>query len=325
MEIIVTGGAGYIGSHLVNYLISQGDSVICIDNLSTGDPRFVNVKAKLMHGDIRDQSFLKKALRKIENPQGAGVIHLAGLKYASESVKDPISFYDVNVNGTTSLLRSMTEVGIPNFVFSSSCSVYGSSEASKKVGEGDPLDPISPYAKSKLFAESVIKDVSLSAGIQTVSLRYFNVAGNGSQLGLDRSPYNLFPNLYRALHANRPLTLYGNDFATFDGTCIRDYLDVNVLSRFHANLLKRMSSGEEFSSVYNLGSEKGYSVLEVIDIARTEINNTLKVNVLPRRVGDPAQILADCSAARADLGWEHSTPLATIVKDGWHAWQRYFH
>ncbi len=267
MEIVVTGGAGYIGSHLVNYLISQGDSVICIDNLSTGEKRFIHSKAEFMQGDIRDQSFLNKALNKIRNPQNAGVIHLAGLKYASESVKDPINFYDVNVNGTTSLLLSMSRAGIANLVFSSSCSVYGNSEASKKVAENDPLDPISPYAKSKLFAETIINDVSRSAGINTVSLRYFNVAGNGLQLGLDRSPYNLFPNLYRALHNNSPLTLYGNDFATFDGTCIRDYLDVDVLSRFHAKLLKRMSTGEKFASVYNLGSEKGYSVLEVIEVA----------------------------------------------------------
>jgi len=324
MEIIVTGGAGYIGSHVVNSLIEEGASVMCIDNLSTGNLSFVHPEAAFKCGDVQDFEFIKKCMQGIREPENAGVIHLAGLKYASESVQKPIDFYAVNIGGTLNLLKNMDQHGIRNIVFSSSCSIYGGIESGEKVTEKAKFNPLSPYAKSKLYAENIIEDVGQAYGMNSVSLRYFNVAGNGNIQGLDRSPYNIFPNLYRSFSQGTKFTIFGNDFETSDGTCIRDYLDVDTLSRFHTSMIRKMIAGEKLASAYNLGSETGHSVLEIVNMAKMVIGKDLEVEIAPRRVGDPAQILADCSFAKSQLGWQHNVSLSKMTADGWQAWERFY-
>ncbi len=316
----MTGGAGYIGSHVVNRLCEQVERVICFDNLSSGFKEFVNPNAEFFLGDIRNTVDLKKCFNLLRSPARAGVIHLAGLKYASLSVKDPLEFYEVNLIGTINLVSQMVASDVSNIVFSSSCSVYGNASEPKGVIETTNLLPLSPYAKSKLYAESVLEDARKAHDLKVVSLRYFNVAGNSKQGGHDMSSYNIFPNIYRSLSSNTPLTIFGNDFSTPDGTCIRDYVDVDLLSESHIKVMNKIFAGENLNSVYNLGSEKGYSVLEIVNAVRQEINENFSVVFSEKRPGDPAQILADCTSAKHDLDWHHTADLHKMVRDGWAAW-----
>ena len=317
----MTGGAGYIGSHVVNRLCEQGERVICFDNFSSGFKEFVNPNAELVLGDIRNAVDLKKCFDLLRSPATAGVIHLAGLKYASVSVANPLEFYGVNLIGTINLVNQMVASGVPNIVFSSSCSVYGNAGESKGVRETTNLLPLSPYAKSKLYSESVLEDARAAYGLKVVALRYFNVAGNGSRDGHDLSPYNVFPNIYRSLSSNLPFTIFGNDFPTHDGTCVRDYVDVDLLSESHVKVMNKILAGENLNSVYNLGSERGYSVLEIVEAVRQEIDENFAVVFAEKREGDPAQIYADCTSAKHDLDWNHRTDLNKMVRDGWAAWR----
>jgi UDP-glucose 4-epimerase len=320
MEIIVTGGAGYIGSHVVNQLCQQGVRVICFDSLSSGFKEFVNPSAEFVLGDIRNSVDLKKCFDLLNSPTTAGVIHLAGLKYASFSVKNPLEFYEVNLSGTINLVNQMVTSGVHNIVFSSSCSVYGNTSEVKGVVETNNLLPLSPYARSKLYAENILDDARIAYDLKVVSLRYFNVAGKGKQGGHDLSPYNVFPNIYRSLSTNLPFTIFGNDFSTSDGTCIRDYVDVDLLSELHVKVMNKLLAGENLNSVYNLGSESGYSVLEIVKAVKEEIDENFAFVFAGKRLGDPARILADCSSAKRDLGWHHSVDLKKMVRDGWDGW-----
>lgn len=320
MEIIVTGGAGYIGSHVVNKLCELGERVICFDNLSSGFEEFVNPKAELFFGDIRSPADVKKCFELLRSPVTAGVIHLAGLKYASVSVSDPLDFYEVNFSGTINLVNQMVATGVRNIVFSSSCSVYGNAYEPNGVSETTNLFPLSPYAKSKLYSETLLEDARVAYGLKVVSLRYFNVAGNAKRNGHDLSPFNIFPSIYRSLNSNSPFTIFGDDFPTQDGTCVRDYVDVDLLSECHVKVLKKLYAGESLNSVYNLGSEKGYSVMEIVQTIRQEIDENFSVIFAEKRQGDPAQIFANCALAKRDLEWHHSTSLSKMVRDGWVAW-----
>jgi UDP-glucose 4-epimerase len=321
MQVLITGVAGYIGAHVANIFLEKGYEVIGIDNFSFGFESFVDPRINLVQGDIQDSSTCNKAFSLLKKASQSGVIHCAGIKFAGESVKKPLDFYVNNTVTTLQILKSMLDFGVPRLVFSSSCSVYGNPKTTNPIIEFSETDPVSPYGRSKKFAEDVIKDVSALGQIKSVALRYFNVAGNGNIAAHDRSPFNLFPNLYRAIQNNSDFEVFGNDYETFDGTAIRDYVDVNALGEAHYrvyhSLLMESSSVYE---VYNLGSGRGLSVGQILEIAKENLSSDLKVVYKPRRKGDPSQISANIMKAQKDLKWEHKVDCKEMLMSGWNAW-----
>ena len=321
--IVVTGAAGYIGSHVCKELLDIGHSVIAIDNLSTGKHQFLDQRALFYKGNIQNRDFLISTLSKFERGSIKGVIHLAGLKFASESVKNPLSYYETNSSGTQMILSVMQDFDIQNVVFSSSCSVYGDVFAQKPVSESENLKPISPYGKSKLFAESFIQDAVNSLGFRAISLRYFNVAGGTPGVSCDLSRFNIFPNLFRAATDELQFDVYGNQYETQDGTCVRDYVDVRLLANAHIFCLESLLTGRYLDLVYNLGSGVGNSVYEIIRVVSEVTGIEIKAKLKAPRLGDPSQILADVTKAKRDLAWNHSISLEEIVESGWNSW-KYF-
>jgi UDP-glucose 4-epimerase len=320
VEIVVTGAAGYIGSHICNELLSKGYEVVAIDDLSTGKREFLRSKVKFYEGKVQDSSFLNGVFSTLANPDDSGVIHCAGIKFAGESVKFPLSYYENNSFAVQVLLSGMQTFGIKSLVFSSSCSVYGNVDSSKPASENSTLNPVSPYGRSKLFAEKIIQDQVTTGRLRAVALRYFNVAGNGQGVGHDISPFNLLPNLYRAICNRANLTVFGGEFDTKDGSCVRDYVDVSLLARAHVIALNKLMAGSEIEFAYNLGSGEGASVYQIIQTAKDEIWQELTHKTVSARAGDPAQILADISLAKRDLGWGHPVSIREMVLSGWKAW-----
>lgn len=323
MRVLVTGVSGYIGAHIASELISNGHSVYGIDNLSTGFKEFNNPEIKFFLGDISDRNFLDQFLKSISSNEEISVIHAAGLKYAGESVLHPLDFYKVNTTGTEVLLSALKKFGIKNFVFSSSCSVYGSIQNEKKVTEDDLLNPASPYGRSKYFAEQILNDAVAAGQISGVALRYFNVIGNASVAAHDRSPFNLVPNIFRSFESGDSFKVFGNDYATKDGTCIRDYVDAVSLAKAHVVALEKLVLKEKILPAYNLGSSLGFSTLEVVNAAISATGKQLKVEFKERREGDPAIIQADITAAKRDLAWKHESSLEEMITASWVSWEKF--
>ncbi len=229
VEIIVTGVAGYIGAHIAAQVLEAGHSVIGVDNLSTGHLEFIDPRINFYQGDVGNSHFLNSVFETIAHPVEAGVIHCAGLKFAGESVRNPMAFYEANSLSVLVLLKSMKLANITKLVFSSSCSVYGQVQISTPVDEKAELRPISPYGRSKMFAELMISDSIREGWLSAVSLRYFNVVGNSNIAAYDTSIFNLFPNLYRAIHSKLELPVFGINHDSRDGSCIRDYVHFSDL------------------------------------------------------------------------------------------------
>jgi UDP-glucose 4-epimerase len=322
MEIIVTGVAGYIGAHIAAQVLQAGHSVIGVDNLSTGQLEFIDPRIHFYQGDVGDSHFLNSVFETIAHPAKTGVIHCAGLKFAGESVKNPLAFYEANSLSVLTLLKSMKLANITKLVFSSSCSVYGQVQTSTPVDEKVELRPISPYGRSKLIAEMMISDSINEGWLNAVSLRYFNVVGNSNVAAYDKSIFNLFPNLYRAIHNKLELPVFGINHDSRDGSCIRDYVHVSDLARAHLVAFNKLSSGLNLEFAYNLGSGVGYSVLEIIQAASQQIESGLKYKIESARNGDPAEIRADVGLAARDLDWSNLMGLDEMLKDGWKAWQK---
>ena len=319
-EVIVTGAAGYVGSHVCHELLVQGFDVIAIDDLSTGKREFLDARVRFFQGKVQDEKFLREVLSQLKNPSRSGVIHCAGLKFAGESVKYPLEYYENNSVAVQVLIKATAEFSINALVFSSSCSVYGSLKDLKPVSETSELTPVSPYGRSKLFAEKIIIDAMSSSELKAVALRYFNVAGNSAGVGFDVSPFNLLPNLYRAISSKSTFTVFGGDYKTPDGSCVRDYVDVSLLAKAHVVALQKLLSGSALEFAYNLGSGVGASVFEIVNAAKTGIDSKLKSELVSARAGDPAQILADVSLAKRDLDWNHCVSIEEMVISGWNAW-----
>jgi len=319
-KVVVTGAAGYIGAHICHELLAQGFDVIAIDDLSTGRQEFLKPGIAFFQGKVQDKPFLIDVFSNLKTPESTGVIHCAGFKFAGESVKHPIAYYENNTSAVQVLLEVMAEFSIQSLVFSSSSSVYGSLKKLQAVPESAELNPVSPYGRSKLFAELMIFDAIATSSLKAVALRYFNVAGNSPGIGFDTSPFNLMPNLYRAISTKKEFTVFGGDFNTPDGSCIRDYVDVSVLARAHIIALQKLMAGGDLNFAYNLGSGSGASVLEIVSTAKRIIDSDLKTVIVEARLGDPAQILADDSLARQDLGWRHQVRLEDMLLSGWMAW-----
>lgn len=311
MSILVCGGAGYIGSHTVHELIKKNKDVIIVDNLQSGHIKAVNSKAKFYKGDIRDPEFLDKVFS--ENNIEA-VIHFAANSLVGESMIKPLLYFNNNVYGMQILLESMVKHNIKHIVFSSTAAVYGEPKRIP-ILENDETNPTNTYGETKLTMEKMMKWVSNAHGITYVSLRYFNAAGalEDGSIGEDHSPEShLIPLILQVpLKKREAITVFGEDYDTPDGTCIRDYIHVLDLADAHIRAVEYLQQGNE-SNIFNLGNGVGFSVKEMIDSAKEATNEDINVVIGERRAGDPARLIASNEKARKILGWN---PKYTDVKD----------
>ena len=318
MSILVLGGAGYIGSHTVYELIDAGKDVVVADNLETGHIEAVHPKAKFYQGDIRDRAFCDRVF---ESEQIDGVIHFAANSLVGESMVNPLKYYDNNLCGTKVLLESMVAHGIDKIVFSSTAATYGEPER-VPILETDRTEPTNTYGETKLSMEKMFKWTGLAHGLRYVSLRYFNACGAhvSGQIGEAHNPEShLIPLILQVPNGKREyISVFGDDYPTKDGTCVRDYIHVTDLAQAHIRAMDYLTAGGE-SSIFNLGNGVGFTVNEVIETARRVTGHPIPAQVSPRRAGDPAQLIASSEKARRVLGWkpEHDS-LEEIIATAWN-------
>lgn len=317
MAILVLGGAGYIGSHTVYELIDAGRDVVVADNLLTGFRAAVHPKARFYQLDIRDRSALDELFtkEKIE-----GVIHFAASSQVGESMSDPLKYYDNNLHGTMVLLQAMVAHGVDKIVFSSTAATYGEPER-VPILETDRTDPTNCYGETKLAMEHMMRWVSRAHGLKYVALRYFNACGAhpSGAIGEAHNPEtHLIPLILQVPNGQREkISIFGDDYATKDGTCIRDYIHVSDLAQAHILALDHLLQGGE-SDVFNLGNGVGFTVKEVIDVARAVTGHPIPAETCPRRAGDPAQLIASSQKAVEQLGWKPKyNDLNTIIASAW--------
>ena len=318
MAILVLGGAGYIGSHTVYELIDAGKEVVIADNLETGHIEAVHPKAKFYQGDIRDRAFVDSVF---DNEQIDGVIHFAANSLVGESMTNPLKYYDNNLCGTKVLLESMVAHGIDKIVFSSTAATYGEPER-VPILETDRTEPTNCYSETKLSMEKMFKWTGLAHGLRFVSLRYFNACGAhvSGKIGEAHNPEShLIPLILQVPNGKREfISIFGDDYDTKDGTCIRDYIHVTDLAQAHILAMDYLMKGGE-SNIFNLGNGVGFTVKEVIDTAREVTGHPIPAKTTPRRAGDPAQLIASSEKARTVLGWhpEHAD-LREIIETAWN-------
>lgn len=318
MSILVLGGAGYIGAHAVYQLIEQGEDVIVIDNLQTGHREAIHPKAQFYNGDIRDIAFLRTIF---EEQSIHAVLHFAANSLVGESMEKPLQYFDNNVYGTQILLQVMTEFKVDKIIFSSTAATYGN-VTTMPITEDTPTNPTNTYGETKLIMEKMMKWCEEAHGIRYVSLRYFNVAGAREDgiIGEDHTPEtHLIPIILQtALGQRQEITIYGDDYETADGTCIRDYIHVEDLIEAHLLALQYLNNGG-VSNIFNLGSNHGFSVKEIIEEARIVTGYTIPAVLGERRAGDPDILIASSEKARSVLGWEPKrTAISKIIQDAWH-------
>lgn len=318
MTILVLGGAGYIGSHTVYELIDNGEDVVIIDNLLTGHEEAVHPKARFYKGDIRDKEFLDSVFKKEKID---AVIHFATSSLVGESMEKPLKYYDNNLCGTKILLDSMVEHGIDKIVFSSTAAVYGE-PGRIPILETDKTEPTNTYGETKLSMEKMFKWIGKAHGLRYVSLRYFNACGAhvSGKIGEDHNPEShLIPLILQVPNGKREfISIFGEDYQTKDGTCIRDYIHVTDLAQAHILAVKYLQNGGE-SDIFNLGNGIGFSVKEVIETARRVTQNAIPAKVTPRRAGDPAKLIASSDKAKKVLGWKpQHAELDEIISTAWN-------
>jgi len=315
MTWLVTGGAGYIGSHVVRAFGQVGLPTVVLDDLSSGHKEFVPADVPLVEGSILDTDLVADTLA---THGVVGVVHLAGFKYAGVSVDRPLHTYDQNVTGTAHLLEAMASQGVDAVVFSSSAAVYGTPDVDL-VTETTATRPESPYGESKLIGEWLLRDQGRAAGLRHTSLRYFNVVGSGTPELYDTSPHNLFPLVLDALAEGRTPRINGTDYATPDGTCVRDYIHVADLADAHVAAARVLADGGQLEPVYNLGSGDGVSVRQIMTAMARSTGIAFEPEIAPRRPGDPARIVASGELAARDLGWRMTYSLDEMVTTAWEA------
>ncbi|MBJ7471701.1 MAG: UDP-glucose 4-epimerase GalE [Solirubrobacteraceae bacterium] len=320
MAWLLTGGAGYIGSHIIRAFGDADIDVVVLDNLSSGFREFVPDGVPLVVGSVIDTEIVAGVFRDYDI---TGVVHLAGWKYAGVSMEQPTVFYRDNIYGMGVILDAMREAGCTNMVFSSSCATYGT-PAEEVVTEATPTGPESPYGESKLVSEWLLRRVADTwPELRQTSLRYFNVVGSGPQELADHSPYNLFPLIFRALDAGESPKIFGDDYPTRDGTCIRDYIHVVDLAEAHVVAAQALESGRHVAPIYNVGRGEGSTVREIMDAVREGTSVGFEPVVVPRRPGDPARIVASADRIDEDLGWVASRDLDDMVTSAWASWQHH--
>lgn len=317
MSWLVTGGAGYIGSHVTREFVSAGMDVVVLDDLSSGHREFVDQSVPFVEGTILDQMLVAKT---IANHGVTGVVHVAGFKYAGVSVQQPLHTYEQNVTGMVTLLAAMQEHHVDKIVFSSSAAVYGTPDTDL-VTEESPTAPESPYGESKLIGEWLLRDQARATELAHTSLRYFNVVGSGSDDLYDTSPHNLFPIVMEQLAAGKTPYINGDGYPTPDGTCVRDYVHVADLAVSHVAAARALTDGVRLESVYNLGSGDGLSVREIMDSVRRVTGIDFEPGVKPPRPGDPARIVADGTLASRDLNWSMRHDVDEMVSSAYSARQ----
>ena len=323
MAILVCGGAGYIGSHMVAELLEKGEEVVILDNLQKGH-RNALLGGKFYQGDLRDDKILDLVFN--ENKIEA-VIDFAADSLVGESVVEPLKYFENNIGSTVNLLKAMRDHKVKHIVFSSTAATYGEPE-SIPILEGDKTEPTNPYGESKLAVEKILKWCDKAYGITYTALRYFNAAGAhvSGKIGEDHSPEShLIPLILQVAQGKREkIMIFGEDYPTEDGTCVRDYIHVTDLANAHLLALKRLKNGGQ-STICNLGNGTGFSVKEVIEVARKVTGCEIKAEIAPRRAGDPAVLIASSDKAKVELGWKPKyNSLETIIQTAWQ-WHKNNH
>ena len=314
MRVLVTGGAGYIGSVVAGQLVAAGHDVTVLDDLSTGFAGAVPAGATFVQGTLRD------CAAEVLSDGIEAVLHFAAKSLVGESVADPATYWSNNLGGTVSLLEAMREIGIRTIVFSSTAAVYGEPERTP-IAETDPTRPTSPYGASKLAVDTTLTEFCRLYGFGAVSLRYFNVAGahqsaDGGWFGERHHPEtHLIPNVLAAAAQGRPVQIFGDDYPTPDGTCLRDYIHVTDLADAHLRALGACRAGQH--RIYNLGNGAGFSVREVIEVCREVTGDDIGADVGPRRAGDPAVLVASSAKIQSELGWRAARDLRAMAADAW--------
>lgn len=318
---LVTGGAGYIGAHVVEAMRDAGDDVVVLDDLSSGDPARVEgvpvVVGSVLDGDVVARALREHAIR--------GVVHLAGKKQVEESVRRPLHYYRENVEGLRVLLEAVSDAGVESFVFSSSAAVYGA-PALDLVPEDVECRPVNPYGRTKLIGEQMVADVALATGLRYVNLRYFNVAGCSRPELADRGVSNLVPMVIQRLVDGAAPRVFGGDYPTPDGSCIRDFIHVADVAAAHVAAARALADGRVTALTANIGRGEGISVHEMIAAIRhvtgTAGRSWSEPEVVPRRAGDPPSVVAAVDRIRAELGWKARWGLDDMVTSAWAGWPR---
>jgi UDP-glucose 4-epimerase len=314
VHILVTGGAGYVGSAVVEELIMAGYQVSVADNLQQGHRQAVLPEAAFIKADIRNPGEMDDLFKK-QCPDA--VVHMAAETVVEFSMTDPRRYFENNVQGGSVLLNTMLKYDVKQMIFSSTAAVYGEPET-KSIDENHPLKPVNSYGESKLMFERILAWYGRAYGIKHISFRYFCAAGATGQLGEDHTPEtHLIPNVLKSVINGKSLFVFGDDYPTDDGSCIRDFVHVSDIARGHTSALTKLQ--ELSGSIYNLGNKQGYTVLQVIKAAEKVTGQSIKYQVAPRRSGDPAVLIANSDRARKELGWQPEFPTLEAMLDT--AWQ----
>jgi UDP-glucose 4-epimerase len=316
MTWLLTGGAGYIGAHIIRAFREVGLDVVVLDDLSTGIRENVPDDVPFIDASVEDATAVRKALRE---HAATGVLHLAAKKAVGESVEQPLLYWGDNVGGTRAVLQACLDEGVDRVLFSSSAAVFGEPPV-ELVTEETPAAPISPYGETKLVGEWMLRDVATATGLRWVALRYFNVAGAGARELADRSVNNLVPMVFQRLTDGENPQLFGDDYPTRDGSCVRDYIHVVDLAEAHAAAAKRLDDGP-LGEVYNVGRGEGVTVKEVLSTMREVTGVDFRVDVVARRPGDAPSYFADATKIREQLGWTARLDLRDMVDSAWQAWR----
>lgn len=317
MTVLVTGGTGYIGSHVVRLLTERGQEVVVVDDVVTGDARRIG-DVPLVRADLASQESVDLLTDVIKRYDIDEIVHFAARKQVAESVLRPSWYYAQNVGSLANVLLAMEECDVARIVFSSSAAVYGNAGADR-LTESSPTAPINPYGMTKLIGERMLSDAAAN-GLQAVSLRYFNVAGAGwSDLG-DRAILNLVPMVFERLDAGQSPLIFGDDYDTPDGTCVRDFVHVRDLADAHVAVLDALKAGTVRSPVFNVGTGGGTSVRQIIETAIRVSGSEETASVRDRRPGDPSSVIADTRLIGEELGWSHKLGIEEIVASAWQSW-----
>ncbi|MEU4617571.1 UDP-glucose 4-epimerase GalE [Streptomyces umbrinus] len=318
MTWLITGGAGYIGAHVVRAMTEAGERAVVYDDLSTGIAERVPDGVPLVVGSTLDGERVARALK---DHAVTGVVHLAAKKQVGESVDLPLHYYRENVEGLRVLLQAVTAAAVPSFVFSSSAAVYGMPDVNL-VTEETPCVPMSPYGETKLAGEWLVRATGRAHGLSTASLRYFNVAGAAAPELADTGVFNLIPMVFEKLTEGVPPRVFGDDYPTPDGTCVRDYIHVSDLAEAHVAAARRLAAAPGTDLTLNIGRGEGVSVREMIDRINEVTGHTLAPTVTPRRPGDPPRVVASADRIAAELAWKAKYDVHDMITSAWEGWVR---
>ncbi|MEV7815840.1 UDP-glucose 4-epimerase GalE [Streptomyces flaveolus] len=318
MTWLVTGGAGYIGAHVVRAMTEAGERAVVYDDLSTGIAERVPDEVPLVRGSVLDAERLARALAGHEI---TGVVHLAAKKQVGESVDRPLHYYRENVEGLRVLLEAVTAAQIPSFLFSSSAAVYGMPDVAL-VTEETPCRPLSPYGETKLAGEWLVRATGRATGLATASLRYFNVAGAAGPELADTGVSNLIPMIFERLTEGAAPRIFGDDYPTPDGTCVRDYIHVADLAEAHVTVARALRSTPGADLILNIGRGEGVSVREMVDRVNAVTGYDRPPTVTPRRPGDPARVVASATRIATELGWRAKYDVQDMITSAWEGWVR---